>query len=74
MSILKTLAAATVSQPTALPTNKLTAATLAASLASLIEMLVTRQFPGLADPTIWAPVAPLMAFVVGYFVKDRANG
>jgi len=63
----------TVSQPDALPTNKLSAATLAAALASLAEMIVTRHFPQLADPTIWAPVAPLMAFLVGYFVKDRPN-
>ncbi|MBK1625381.1 hypothetical protein [Afifella marina] len=63
----------TVNQPTLLPTNKLTAATFAASLANLAQLLVARHFPEFADPEIWAPLAPALALIVGYFVKDRAN-
>ncbi|WP_026380591.1 hypothetical protein [Afifella pfennigii] len=63
----------TVSQPDAIPTNKLSAATLTAAIAAVLEIVVTRYFPHYADPTIWAPLGPVLAFVVGYFVKDRPN-
>lgn len=63
----------TVNQPSALPTNKLTAAMVAASLASIVKAFVVQTWPQFADPIIWEPLPILLGFAVGYFVKDRPN-
>ncbi|RLP22277.1 hypothetical protein [Mesorhizobium sp. YM1C-6-2] len=63
----------TVNQPTALPTNKLTAAMLSASIAGVVKALVVQAWPQFADPVIWEPLPYLVGFAVGYFVKDRPN-
>jgi len=63
----------TVNQPTALPTNKLTAAMLSASLAGIVKAFVVQAWPQFADPIIWEPLPYIVGFAVGYFVKDRPN-
>lgn len=63
----------TVTQPSALPTRKLTAAMLAASAAGIVKAAVVHQWPHFADPVIWEPLPYLLGFGVGYFVKDRPN-
>lgn len=64
---------ATVKQPTALPTNKLTAAMVTASAAGIVKALVLHNYPDFADPAIWEPLPYLVGGIVGYFVKDRPN-
>lgn len=63
----------TVNQPNALPTNKLTAAMLSASLASIVKAFVIQQWPQFADPVIWEPLPYVVGFAVGWFVKDKPN-
>ncbi|RVA86431.1 hypothetical protein EN912_35375, partial [Mesorhizobium sp. M7A.F.Ca.CA.004.02.1.1] len=46
----------TVRQPSALPTNKLTAAMVSASAAGIVKALVVHNFPDFADPAIWEPL------------------
>ncbi|PAQ00894.1 hypothetical protein LRP31_25395 [Mesorhizobium mediterraneum] len=64
---------ATVEQPSALPTNKLTAAMASASIAGIIKALILHQFPDFAEPAIWEPLPYLVGGVVGWFVKDKPN-
>ncbi|RWB05479.1 MAG: hypothetical protein EOQ39_22350 [Mesorhizobium sp.] len=63
----------TVRQPSALPTNKLTAAMVSASAAGIVKALVVHNFPDFADPAIWEPLPYLVGGLVGYFVKDTPN-
>ena len=63
----------TVDQPSALPTNKLTAAMLSASAAGLVKAVVVNAWPHLADPLIWEPLPYIFGMAVGYFVKDKPN-
>lgn len=62
-----------VNQPSAIPTNKLTAAMLAASAAGVVKAVVVHAWPHFADPVIWEPLPYVLGFAVGYFVKDRPN-
>lgn len=64
---------ATVSQPSALPTNKLTAAMISAAIAGIVKAVVLTYLPELSDPAIWEPLPYIVGFVVGYVVKDRPN-
>lgn len=63
----------TVNQPSALPTRKLTAAMLGASVAGLLKAFVVQQWPFLADPIIWEPLPYAFGFLLGYVVKDAPN-
>lgn len=64
---------ATVNQPSLKPTNKLSAAMLAASIAGIIQAWVIDQIPTFANPVIWAPLPILIGGVIGWFVKDKPN-
>ena len=63
----------TVKQPSPNPTNKLTAAMLAASIAGLAKAVITNRYPYLGDPVIWEPLPYIIGFGAGYIVKDRPN-
>lgn len=63
----------TVAQPTLNPTNKLTAAIVAASLAAIVKGWVSNQWPYLGDPIIWEPLPIVVAAIAGWFVKDAPN-
>jgi hypothetical protein len=63
----------TVKQPSAMPTNKLTAAMLSASVAGVIKAFVVQSYPDFADPVIWEPLPYIVGLAVGYFVKDKPN-
>lgn len=60
-----------VNQPTALPTRKLTAAMMSASIVGIIKAAVVQNWPEFADPIIWEPLPYLVGFAFGWFVKDR---
>ena len=64
---------ATVPQPSALPTNKLTAAMVSASLAGIVKAFVLHRYPDFAEPAIWEPLPYVFGFFVAYFVRDRPN-
>lgn len=63
----------TVSQPTAMPTRKLTAAVVGAAIVEVTRVFLENTFPGWADPAMWVALSPLVIFACGWFVKDRAN-
>jgi hypothetical protein len=60
-------------QPTAVPTRKLTAATVAAALLSLAQLLATNLAPQWYDPELWVAMTPLVTFLAGYLVRDLPN-
>lgn len=63
----------TVKQPSANPTNKLTAATLAAALVSVSGLIVRNVAPGWYDADVWLTMTPIVVFALGYIVKDKPN-
>lgn len=62
-----------VSQPTANPTRKLSAATIALAVVELAWVLLVNFAPAFADPNLKAALTPLVVFLVGYMVKDEPN-
>lgn len=64
---------ATVNQPTFNPTNKLSAATVASAVVSVMGLVLKTKFPEWYDPEVLMAITPLIAFAAGYMVKDRAN-
>jgi hypothetical protein len=64
---------ATITQPTMRPTNKLTAATIAAAAVSISGVFVRNLWPSWYDPQAWATLLPIAVFAVGYLVKDAPN-
>ncbi|RWC87359.1 MAG: hypothetical protein EOS72_21725 [Mesorhizobium sp.] len=64
---------ATVTQPTIRPTNKLTAATIAAAAVSVSGVFVRNLWPSWYDAETWATLLPIAVFAVGYLVKDEPN-
>ncbi|TPK96389.1 hypothetical protein FJ934_09585 [Mesorhizobium sp. B2-4-12] len=64
---------ATVIQPTIRPTNKLTAATIAAAAVSVSGVFVRNIWPAWYDAETWATLLPIAVFAVGYLVKDAPN-
>ncbi|TGQ69857.1 hypothetical protein EN829_013205 [Mesorhizobium sp. M00.F.Ca.ET.186.01.1.1] len=64
---------ATVNQPSIRPTNKLTAATIAAAVVSVSGVFVRNVWPSWYDPETWATLLPIAVFAVGYFIKDAPN-
>ena len=64
---------ATVIQPSIRPTNKLTAATIAAAVVSVFGVFVRNVWPPWYDAETWATLLPIAVFAVGYLVKDEPN-
>jgi hypothetical protein len=63
-----------VDQPTALPTRKLTAATLAAAIVSLAGLFARNLAPGWYDPETWAALTPIVTLLAGYLIRDLPTG
>ena len=63
----------TINQPTANPTNKLTASVIAVAVIELARVLVHNFWPGFDDAGLWTALSPVAVFVVGYFIKDEAT-
>ncbi|TRC72740.1 hypothetical protein FJV83_10180 [Mesorhizobium sp. WSM4307] len=64
---------ATITQPTIRPTNKLTAATIAAAAMSVCGVFVRNFWPSWYDAETWATLLPIAVFAIGYLVKDEPN-
>ncbi|TPM37060.1 hypothetical protein [Mesorhizobium sp. B2-3-2] len=63
----------TVIQPSANPTVKLTAATIAAALVSVSGLIVKNFWPQWYSDDVWTSLTPIVIFACGYFVKDSPN-
>lgn len=64
---------ATVDQPTANPTNKLTAATLAGAAMAIISLILRNKLPEWYDPDVMVALSPVVAFLAGYLIRDHAT-
>ena len=64
---------ATITQSTIRPTNKLTAATIAAVAVSVSGVFVRNFWPSWYDAETWATLLPIAVFAIGYLVKDEQN-
>lgn len=65
---------ATINQPSATPTNKLTAATLGAAALAVLGLIVRNIWPQWYDASVWSALSPVAVFALGYVVKDQAAG
>lgn len=63
----------TIHQPSSQPTNKLTAATLAAAIVPAVGLFIRNLFPEWYDPEVIVGMTPIFVFLFGYFVKDEPN-
>lgn len=64
----------TVKQPTANPTNKLTAATLGVALMNVARVIVDNLWPSAVNEAFWIAIDPLVIYLIGYyFIKDEPN-
>ena len=64
----------TVAQPSAVrPTNKLTAATIAALVVSLLQVSVRNLQPEWYDEAVFTALMPVTVGLLGFLVKDRPN-
>ena len=64
----------TVNQPSARPTNKLTAATIAAAVLAASGLIVRNLWPQWYDAAVWSALTPVAVFALGYVVRDEAAG
>lgn len=64
----------TVDQPTANPTNKLTAAIVAGAVVAITRAAIAHFAPEFDDEAIWVAVTPLVILAAGYFIRDKPNG
>lgn len=62
-----------VRQPSARPTNKLTAAVLATAFTNIARVMLNHFYPGMFDGPFWAAMDPAAALLVGWVVKDEDN-
>ncbi len=62
-----------VNQPSARPTNKLTAATIGALTVSLVDLGVRNLASDWHDPNVTAALLPIVVGVLGYVIKDAPN-
>jgi len=63
----------TVTQPTKNPTNKLTAASIAAVIVSVASLVVRNLIPDWHDEAVFTALMPITVFLAGYMVKDKPN-
>lgn len=64
---------ATVVQPTANPTRKLSAAVIGAAFMAVAGLIVKNAAPDWYDPDVFAAITPIVIFALGYYVRDRPN-
>jgi hypothetical protein len=63
----------TIVQPSANPTNKLTAAVVGVAAINVVRVVVSNIWPAVTDDGFWMAMDPLAVFLAGWFVKDEAN-
>lgn len=62
-----------VNQGNANPTNKLTAAVVAAAVISLSRTITSHFWPEFSDPSLWDAMLPVVVYFAGFVVRDSAN-
>lgn len=65
--------ASTTNQPTSNPTNKLTAATIAASIMGIVGLILRNMAPDWYDPAVLATMLPLVVYGTGWMIPDSPN-
>jgi hypothetical protein len=60
-------------QPSANPTVKLTAATIAAALVSVSGLVIKNLWPQWYSDEVWSSLTPIVIFACGYLVHDSPN-
>lgn len=63
----------TISQPSANPTNKLTAAVVGVAVVEVARVALANFAPGWSDPAMWTALSPVIVFLCGWFVPDAPN-
>lgn len=63
----------TVNQPSARPTNKVTAGTTGAAVMGLLYWALEAFAPDLPNGEMTASLTPVVVIVLGWFIKDRPN-
>jgi len=63
----------TVNQPSANPTNKLSAAVVAAAGMGLLGLFLRNEVPNWYDPTVLALCSPVVVYFTGWFIRDAPN-
>lgn len=63
----------TINQPSANPTNKLTAAVIGVAVIEVTRVLVANFAPGFDDQGMWTALSPVVVFLCGWFVPDAPN-
>lgn len=63
----------TVKQPSANPTNKLSAATAGAGFVAVLGLVLKNLAPDWYDPEALMTLTPLVVFAFGYIIKDQPN-
>lgn len=63
----------TISQPSANPTNKLTAAVVGIAVVEVARTALANFAPGWSDPAMWTALSPVIVFMCGWFIPDAPN-
>ena len=64
---------ALVNQPTAKPSNKLTAATIGALAVSVVAVVIRNLAPEWYSPDMMNLLTPVVVALLGYIVRDAPN-
>jgi len=62
-----------VNQPSANPTNKLTAATVASAGMAVLSLVLKNLAPEWYDPETLMALTPVAAYVAGWLIRDEPN-
>lgn len=63
----------TINQPSANPTNKLTAVTVSGVVVSALSLIIKNMLPDWYDPELMLNLSPVVLLIVGWFIKDNPN-
>lgn len=62
-----------VTQPSANPTRKLSAAVVGSAVVEVCRALLTHFAPDFAQPELWTALSPVVIFMCGWFISDAPN-
>jgi hypothetical protein len=65
--------ATTVNQASANPTNKLSAATVAAAFMGVVGLILKNEAPQWYDQDVLLGLLPIVVYAAGWFTADRPN-
>lgn len=65
--------AGTISQPSANPTRKLTAAVVGVAIVEVARTTLANLAPEWSEPAMWTALTPVIVFCCGWFISDAPN-